>query len=109
MGASNARATLRCRAAARSKDIKRLSSIIHFRRCPCLCFGRRPLCALLVNGLIDLRLQVAQGEVLIGSGRVGPEERIPAMPGIQSVIRQRLDRESERLLVDGMADALGIL
>eukprot|EP00959_Pyramimonas_sp_CCMP1952_P412998 8654395-Pyramimonas_sp.AAC.1 len=89
---------LRCRAAARSKDIKLLSCIIHFRRCPCLCIGRRPLCALLVNGLIYLRLQVAQAEVLVGRGRVSPEGRIPAMPGLQGAIHQRLDRESERLL-----------
>eukprot|EP00959_Pyramimonas_sp_CCMP1952_P043895 917136-Pyramimonas_sp.AAC.1 len=60
---------LRCRAAARSKDIKLLSGITPFRRCPCLCIERRPRRALLVHGLIYLRLQIAQGGVLVGLGR----------------------------------------
>eukprot|EP00959_Pyramimonas_sp_CCMP1952_P458966 9477487-Pyramimonas_sp.AAC.1 len=34
---------LRCRAAARSKNIKLISGIVSFRSCPCICIGRRPL------------------------------------------------------------------
>eukprot|EP00959_Pyramimonas_sp_CCMP1952_P259831 5432482-Pyramimonas_sp.AAC.1 len=71
---------LRCRAAARSENVKLISGIISFRRCPCKCIGRRPLRALLVDGPIYLRTQIAQSEVLVGRGRVAPEERIPAMP-----------------------------
>eukprot|EP00959_Pyramimonas_sp_CCMP1952_P229736 4803081-Pyramimonas_sp.AAC.1 len=88
---------LRCRAAARSKAITLLSGVIPFRRCPCLRAGRRPLIALLADGLIRLRMKVPQGEVLVGRCGDSPEGRIPAMPGLQGVIRQRLYRECKRL------------
>eukprot|EP00959_Pyramimonas_sp_CCMP1952_P132016 2760233-Pyramimonas_sp.AAC.1 len=63
-----------------TKTIKLLSAVTPVRRCPCLCVGRRPRRALLVNGLIYLRLQIAEGEVSVGRGRGSPKGHIPAMP-----------------------------
>eukprot|EP00959_Pyramimonas_sp_CCMP1952_P128823 2694124-Pyramimonas_sp.AAC.1 len=74
------------------------------RRCPCPRVGQHPLVALLVNGPIDLRLQVPKCEVLVGrcGDTPAPEGRVLAMPG---VIHRRLDRECKRLFVDEEADA----
>eukprot|EP00959_Pyramimonas_sp_CCMP1952_P006492 135645-Pyramimonas_sp.AAC.1 len=97
-----------------AKNIKLLSGIIcscrcpciHSSRCPCHRVGRHPLAAQLAYGPMHLRLQIPQGDVLIGRCSDIPIGRVPAMPSLQSVVHQGLDRENKRLLIDGEANAL---
>eukprot|EP00959_Pyramimonas_sp_CCMP1952_P391282 8199919-Pyramimonas_sp.AAC.1 len=86
------------RATARSKDIKHLGSVAHYSRCPRSAVGRHPLAALFIDGRVDLRLR-----------RDMPMRRVPATPSLEGVVHQRPDRVGKRLLVEGEADAPGVL